>query len=194
MTRAAPDLPPLQVLADDARIRGYVHPVRMAILGMLAAAPRTVTSVAREMGVHPANITHHFRRLQRLGLIRLVETRDTGRNLEKYYRAAARSFVVRPKSRSPRSRQALALSILRDNLSAAVDRIPSDETRKVLALLATTRLARRDFGRFERRLRGLVREFQRADADAGASYSLNLSLYPDQGAEALPKRSSVRIE
>jgi predicted ArsR family transcriptional regulator len=166
----------------------------MAILGMLQGPPRTVTSVAREMRVHPANVTHHFRRLRALGLIHLVETRDTGRNLEKYYAAAARSFVVRPRARSPQSKQALALSILRDNLSAAVGRLPSGETREVLALLATARIARRDVARFVRRLQGLVAEFRRRDSKAGAPYSLNLSLYPEP-AQALPsKRVSVRIE
>ena len=184
-----PRPPQLLVLTDDARIKGYVHPVRMALLQMLAAEKRTVTSVAREMRVHPANLTHHFKRLARLGLIRLVETRDTGRNLEKYYASAARSFVVRPRARSPRSRQALALSILRDNLSAAIDRIrPAEEA---FALLASARLRKRDLGRFARRLQALVVEFQRADAAEGRSYSVNLSLYPDDANTARPERVRV---
>ncbi len=189
-----PPLRPLLPLTDDARIRGYVHPVRMAILQMLAAEKRTVTSVAREMRVHPANITHHFKLLKRLGLIRLVEARDTGRNLEKYYASVARNFVVRPKARTTKGKRALALSILRDNLSAAVDQIPPGDTEDVLALLATARLGKRDIARFTRRLRALVGEFQRADSSAGAPYSLNLSLYPDRARVALPEKAFVKIE
>ena len=180
------------VLADDARIRGYVHPVRMAILGMLAAEKRTVTGVARQLRVHPANITHHFKRLERLGLIRLVEKRDTGRNLEKYYASVARTFVVRSRARSARSKQALALSILRDNLSAAIDGIrPGAEG--VLALLASARLRERDLGRFSKRLLALIAEFRRADSASGRSYSLNTSLYPDDANALRPESARVEI-
>jgi DNA-binding transcriptional ArsR family regulator len=193
MSREAPPPLPVLPLTDDARIRGYVHPVRMTILRMLAQKPRTVTSVAREMGVHPANITHHFRRLCALGLARLVESRDTGRNLEKYYRAAARSFVVRPRARGALGKQALALAILRDNLSLAVDR-RRDEPGEVLALLGTARIVRGDFARFARRLQALLREFRRADSEGGTSYGLNLSLYPDGAGTAPRTAGSVRIE
>jgi DNA-binding transcriptional ArsR family regulator len=182
----------LRVLSDPARIKGYLHPVRMAVLEMLGGERRTLTSVAREMRVHPANIAHHFRLLQRLGLIRLVETRDTGRNLEKYYAAVARNFVVRPKATRATSKRALALSILRDNLSAAIERITrrSDEA---LALLASARLGPRDLGRFAKRLQALVAEFQRAEATKGRSYSLNVSLYPDDANASGPKGVRVVI-
>lgn len=174
------------VLGDAARIRAYVHPVRMALLRALAAAPRTVTSVAREMKVHPANLTRHFKRLLELRLIRLVETRDTGRNLEKYYRAAARSFVVRPRATKAVERQALALSILRDNLQAAIERV-HPEGERAIALLASVRLRERDLKRFTKDVQALVSRFRRAEAGEGQSYSLNVSLYSDDaGGGALP--------
>lgn len=189
-----PGPPPLMILTDEDRIRGYVHPVRMAILGMLATERRTITSVARELSVHPANITHHFRLLQRLGLIRLVETRDTGRNAEKYYLAAARAFVVRPKGQSAAGRQALALSILRDNLSAAIDRCrPGGRRGETLALLASARLKDADMRRFAKRLQGLVREFQGAESDEGTSFSLNVSLYPDDGNTSRRSKGRRRV-
>lgn len=182
------------VLADDQRIKGYVHPVRMAILRMLSAERRTVTSVAREMRVHPANITHHFKLLEGLGLIRLVETRDTGRNLEKYYASAARSYVVRPKGRSTVSKQALALSILRDNLSVAIERCPArGRNGQTLALLASARLRERDLEQVAKRLRALVDEFRAADGDGGASYTLNVGLYPDDANVPRPKAQGIEI-
>ncbi len=183
----------LMVLADEPRIRGYLHPARMAILRMLSREKRTITSVAREMTVHPANLTHHFKLLQRLGLIRLVETRDTGRNLEKYYVSVARNFVVRPKARTTAGKQALALSVLRDNLSVAIDRSrPGARAGHTLALLASARLCQKDVARFVKRLRTLVAEFQRADSGDGRSYSLNTSLYPDEAPAMRPE--DVRVE
>ena len=81
----------LLVLQKPVEIKAYVHPTRMNILRMIAIRKRTVSSVARDLGVHPANITHHFKLLEKTKLIQLVERRDIGKNIEKYYRAAARS-------------------------------------------------------------------------------------------------------
>jgi len=53
------------VLTDNKQIKAYVHPTRINILTMLAAKKMTVSSVAKKLKVHPANITHHFRLLER---------------------------------------------------------------------------------------------------------------------------------
>jgi DNA-binding transcriptional ArsR family regulator len=176
-------LPPARVLSEPDRVRAYVHPVRMALLTLLAAEPRTASSVARELGVHPANLTHHFKRLLAARLIRLVETRDTGRNLEKYYRAVARTFVVRPTSRRPASRSALALSVLRENLDAALH---GDGPREAVALLRTARLRPSDWTRFAARLRELVRSFGSADSASGRSCTLAVGLYTEVAPSASP--------
>ena len=83
-----PDL----VIHSDEQIRAYVHPTRMVILDLLAKEKMTVTGIARQLDTHPANITHHIKQLEKAGLIVLVEKRETGKNLEKYYRASCLSF------------------------------------------------------------------------------------------------------
>jgi predicted ArsR family transcriptional regulator len=148
----------------------------MALLRLLAAEPLTITGVGRQLGVHPANLTHHFRRLRAVGLIRLVSTRDTGRNLEKYYAASAKQFTVRPATRKKASRQSLALSILRDNLAAAAEDDGPDEA---IALLATARVRPADWKRFAARLQALLASFRKADADGGQLCTLNASLYTE---------------
>lgn len=179
---------PSLALEDEGQIRAYVHPTRMTILAILAREAQTVTGVARELGVHPANLTHHVKRLEKTGLIRLVEKRDTGRNLEKYYRAVAHSFTVAPTG--PADPQAagldqavLALAILRDNLNAAIlalkpARRPGPDLPYVLGLLAGARVRPEALEQFTQRLAGLVEEFGHLDDEAGQAYTLNLSLYP----------------
>jgi DNA-binding transcriptional ArsR family regulator len=157
--------------------------VRLSLLRLLAPEARTATSVARELGVHPANLTHHLKRLLETGLIRLVETRDTGRNLEKYYRAAARRFVVRPPSRRKASRTALALSVLRENLDAALE---GNGPEEALVLLRTARLRPSDWKRFAVRLRGLVESFGRADAPSGRACTLGLGMYTEAAPRVSP--------
>jgi DNA-binding transcriptional ArsR family regulator len=169
----------LQVLAEERQIRGYAHPARMALLKMLAKEQRTVSSVAQELGVHPANITHHFKLLEKTGLIRLVEKRDIGRNIEKYYRAAALSFAVHPQGKGLARKQALALSILRDDLTAALDTVTGGKDGKVMALLAAARVRPEEVDCFIAKLENLVKSFKTRKAKAGTVYNLNVSLYPN---------------
>ncbi len=82
-------------LNTNEQIRAYVNPTRMTILAMLAQEKQSVSGIARKLNVHPANLTHHFKLLEKVGLIKLVEKRETGKNLEKFYRASG-SSLYRP--------------------------------------------------------------------------------------------------
>jgi DNA-binding transcriptional ArsR family regulator len=185
---------PTMTLADDQRIRSFVHPTRMTILELLATEKRSVSGVARLLGVHPANLTHHFKLLEKTGLIRLVEKRDTGRNLEKYYRAVAYHFVVDPAGGPLADKRALALSILRDNLAVAIRTLPSSgDDRGVLAVLSTLRLTPADFAELQARLERLLSEFAARQSDAGAPYCLNVSCYPGEVERAPTQDVVLRV-
>ncbi|TEU01417.1 MAG: ArsR family transcriptional regulator, partial [Candidatus Stahlbacteria bacterium] len=41
----------LLVLKEETHIKAYVHPTRIAILRMLSAKKRTVSNIAKELGV-----------------------------------------------------------------------------------------------------------------------------------------------
>lgn len=56
----------------------------------------TVTQLGEDLGESPAKLHYHVRELERLGVIHLVETREKGGVLEKYYRAVARNIQVPP--------------------------------------------------------------------------------------------------
>ena len=86
---------PYYKLTKAPQIKGYIHPTRIVILKKLAEKKRTISGIARELEVHPANITHHFKLLEKTGLIKLVEKRDIGKTIEKYYRAIAYSYIVK---------------------------------------------------------------------------------------------------
>ncbi len=168
---------PTMLLEDSERVRAYVHPVRMHILSLLVDVPATVTQVANRLDVHPANITRHFRLLERAGLIELVEKRDTGRNLEKYYRAKARSFEVRIASEQVEDARATALRVLRDDLSIAIGTV-SGADEPAVGLLGTGRLDQARIPEFAERLSALVEEFSALDDADGTAYRLSAALYP----------------
>ena len=174
------DLKPKQLLElkRDSQIKAYVHPTRITILRMLANKKRTVSSVAKELKVHPANITHHFKLLERVGLIKLVEKRDIGKNIEKYYRSVARSFAVNVDRSRRSNKQALELSILRNHLSAAISTVKRDDKHKVVAVIRIARIKPRDIMILQRKIMKLIREFGQLDSASGKSYTLNISAYP----------------
>lgn len=74
----------MRVIADDLRQR---------IFEALVELPMTVTQVGEQLGIAPSKIHYHVRELERVGLVRLVETREKGGILEKYYRSVARHIM-----------------------------------------------------------------------------------------------------
>jgi DNA-binding transcriptional ArsR family regulator len=190
------DIPPapVQTLTSTEQIRAYVNPTRMTILALLAQEKRSVSGVARQLGVHPANLTHHFKLLEKTRLIELVEKRETGKNLEKYYRARAYQYIVSA-SDQPSDQKLLALSILRDNLNAALQALtdPNDE-RTVLGVLKSVRLRPEDVEIFGAKLLALTDEFANHAAETGDVYSLNVSMYPTLAGSAPAQEIILRSD
>src|SRR5215468_3128450 len=120
--------------------RAYFHPVRMKILNFLTRERLTVSQTAERLNVHPANITHHFRILQHAGLIRLVERRDVGRVIEKYYAAVAPVFNVHPPEGTVENVNQKGLSFLRDDLSASINRLNPDDSEDVFGQIVRARI------------------------------------------------------
>jgi len=170
----------LLVLEKGSQIKAYVHPTRITILRILASKKKTVSNVAKELGVHPANITHHFKLLEKVGLIRLVERRDIGKNIEKYYRSVARYFVVSFDKPGKSSKKALALSILRNDLSTAISTVRRDDQREIITLIKIARILPRDVKPLQKRIMKLIKEFTQYDSVKGTAYTMNISVYPNE--------------
>lgn len=79
------NLEQLRAIADIRRLR---------IFEMLQNKPMTVTQLGVELGEAPAKVHYHVRELERVGLLRLVETREKGGILEKYYQPIAHEISV----------------------------------------------------------------------------------------------------
>ena len=183
---------PNQILINDEQIRAFVNPTRMTILTMLAREKCSVSVIARRFKVHPANLTHHFKLLEKAGLIKLVEKRDTGKNLEKLYRAVAIHFTIGPTG-DIQNKKVLALSILRDNLTTATQTVgQAPPEQDVLAILKTVRISPKDLSKIERKLSDLAKSFEGSASSNGIGYSLNLSLYPTDVGD-MPAQE-IRIE
>jgi DNA-binding transcriptional ArsR family regulator len=88
------DLDEIYTAESIEQMRAMADDLRQRIFELLVEQPMTVTQVGERLGIAPAKIHYHVRELERLGLLRLVETREKGGILEKYYRSVARHFMV----------------------------------------------------------------------------------------------------
>jgi DNA-binding transcriptional ArsR family regulator len=197
--RTKPAQRPAFEITTPRQQKAYLHPVRMKILTFLARERLTISQTAERLKVHPANITHHFRLLQSAGLIRLVEERDIGRVVEKYYQAVAPLFDIRPPEGSVKSVNKKGLSFLRDDLSVSINLLKADDSEQVFGQIERARIDGKTFWAFARRLRGLIEEFETVACEHGTTYALNLSLYPHSidygpiGKYELKKKSRIRV-
>ena len=171
---------PVMTCASSNQIKAYVNPTRIVILNMLIKEKRTVTSVAKELNVHPANLTHHFKLLEKAGLIKLVEKKDTGKNLEKYYRAVAINYIVSPNSTTGLNKNAIALSILNNDLTSTISNMPKNDKRIVAALLASVKLLPNDIKKLVNELKIIIAKYKKLNNKNGITYNINLSTYPNE--------------
>ena len=185
---------PTMTINSDEQIRAYINPTRMTILSYLAKEKQSVSMIAQLLKVHPANLTHHFKVLEKVGLIKLVEKRETGKNLEKLYRAAAFQFIVDAENETT-NKQVLGLIILRDNLNASIQALKSQTKEKdVLAVIKTVRIDQQNLSRFATRLLDLANEFGKSSSNKGEVYSLNASIYPTEAVDIPGQEISIRVD
>lgn len=78
------------------QLRAIADPQRSRILEQLVQRPMTMTQLGEVFGETTAKIHYHVRELEKYGFLRLVEKRERGGFIEKYYRAVAREIIVAP--------------------------------------------------------------------------------------------------
>lgn len=86
------DLPEVYELETLEQLRAIADELRSRIVEALAHRAMTATQLGELLGQPASKIHYHVRELERVGLIRLVATREKSGILEKYYRAVARSY------------------------------------------------------------------------------------------------------
>jgi len=76
------------------QLRAIADMLRLRIIDLLQEHPMTVTQLGDILGIAPAKVHYHVRELEKVGLLRLVETREKGGILEKYYQPVAKDISV----------------------------------------------------------------------------------------------------
>lgn len=147
---------PFLVVDTPEQLKAFTDPLRVRVLGILAQREATNQQLADTLGEPHARVLYHVRALVEMGLIRLVDTRIKGGNVEKYYRAVARLFGVRPGPGLAPELAVTKLEAVRQEMAASYaawpDELAGYESRR--ARLSPGRAAE-----FQRRLLDLIAEF-----------------------------------
>lgn len=86
---------PEVIIRDIEALRIYFDPLRQRIIHQIAHQARSIREIAAALEVPPTRLYYHINLLEKHGFIRLVDIHPgPGAIEEKYYRIAARFFVV----------------------------------------------------------------------------------------------------
>lgn len=104
--------------ATLSQVRALTDPLRYRVFENLLGEPRTAKQMAELLGTHPTRLYHHFRVLERAGLIRPAGTRQKRGTTEKYFRAVVDRISAN--GDSPGGPSPLAAALLEGVLSSTL--------------------------------------------------------------------------
>ena len=83
-----------QYLRDLSIIQTLGDPRRLEILQRLMIEPATLSQLGEVMGLHPAKVRYHLKKLEAAHLVIYVSSREVRGFVEKYYTATAKAFFI----------------------------------------------------------------------------------------------------
>jgi DNA-binding transcriptional ArsR family regulator len=156
------NLEQLRVLAD---------PLRMRILEQLVQRPMTMSQLGDAFGESTAKMHYHVRELEKFGFIKLVEKRERGGFIEKYYRAVAKDVRVPPEllHASPTSELAKPIQDYFEKVSREVLRsITRQQEQACFSVLdATVWVTREEYEDMQRQFQAILAPYHERRGIAG---------------------------
>lgn len=194
-----PDLPPEKVLTEPVQFKAIADPFRIQILELLTRQPLTTKQVADILDEVPARVHYHIKVLERAGIVQLVETREKGGVLEKYYRAVADGFSFdrsvghfSDKERQDASTQ--AQNLLRSIFDEAIrglslDGKPPREKKTGMLSSGHLRLNEKQIAEFGKKIKAFVHELQIQEDPDGKLYRYALLFFPSENFKSQEPRN-----
>ncbi len=84
----------VRVEQDPGALKGLLNETRWQILQLLAERPRYPADIADELDMHEQNVYYHIRELKESGMIEVVEKKERGGAVAKYYGVTDHGFVL----------------------------------------------------------------------------------------------------
>lgn len=165
--KAEPDFTPVPVMIIESpeQIKAFTDPLRVHVLSILRERAATNQQISDELGEAHSKILYHIRYLLDVCLIKLVDQQVKGGNVEKYYRAVARIFDIRPDSVDVERDVALVKPVLdrvRAEMLASVMLFPTFDS---YFHSRASQITEERMGEFNQRLLDLLAEFWTPDSN-----------------------------
>lgn len=181
------NLDQLRAIADMRRLR---------IIELLRERPMTVTQLGDLLGESPAKVHYHVRELEKVGLLCLVETREKGGILEKYYQPIAREISVEKQLLAVPTDEALAaasrlLNQIKEGFQSALRTALSqkDQPPKMTFGFMNTYLTAEEQEQLSKQIFELIKPYENRRGIAGEQEMLyTLLVYPREPSEPAPSR------
>lgn len=195
------------LIRDLETLRAVSDPLRMQIVELLLNEKQTVKQVAEKLGLAPSKLYYHFNALEKLGLIKVVETRMVANMLEKSFQAAASSIDVDPALLTLSTdegketiEKALTSTIdgTRDDIVRSLqarqfqlEQGAEEQPRRFIINRLVSRVTEERIQEFQDRLMALMQEFESEDKLPRRknlqAYALTVAFYPSFYFEAPSK-------
>ncbi len=175
---------PLMIIESPEQIKAFTDALRIRILGVLRARPATNQQIADTLGEAHSKVLYHIRYLLDVGLIKLIDTQIKGGNVEKYYRAVAHLFDLRPASYDVERDVALvkpALDRLRSEMLASLMLFPALDA---FMHSRVANISEAQLEEFNERLCALMSEYwpvEESESDGAEKTRLAVFMYRDPG-------------
>jgi DNA-binding transcriptional ArsR family regulator len=147
---------PFHIVDSPQQLKAFTDPLRLRVLDALRDRAATNQQLADALGEPQAKVLYHLRFLLDAGVIQLVDQQIKGGNVEKYYRAVARMFGLRPPTGQLGDQAVASLEMLRQELAASAAAWPEAE---IGWEVRRTRLAPERAEEFYGRLNDLIAEY-----------------------------------
>ena len=83
------------MITDPKRAKVLASQTRLNILKEIATEPKSLSQLARQLGVSPVAIFYHMKKLEDAGFVKLAKTRVVNNNLvEKFYEITTSAYIV----------------------------------------------------------------------------------------------------
>ncbi len=147
---------PFQIVRDPQQLKAFSDPIRNRVLHLLTDREATNQQLAALLNEPQAKVLYHVRFLLGVELITLVREQIKGGNVEKYYRATAKMYGLRPDPGDLGSISAPIFESVAQELAACEnqwpDLLPNWELRRL-------RLPPERVEEFQQRLLDLIAEY-----------------------------------
>lgn len=197
--KQAPE-PKCLTITDMEQVRLLTDPLRLKLLEVFAQGAATTKQVAEKLGEKPTRLYHHVEALEKVGLIKLVRTRQNRGAVEKYYEAIAQRFIVEAglftggkRDEAASDSVTMARSVINTTHRELMEALEHPErcSHAAPAILtrATIEASAEDVRKLHKQILDLMRDIQqlsrdKPESERKESYTLSLFFHPTANKES----------